>query len=52
MKKDHRKVQYDYNNTTCMTNKFPEGDSGSPLNFAPAEGKIPSNILKDEDNSK
>ena len=32
-----------------MTNKFPEGDSGSTLNFAPAEGKIPSNILKDED---
>ena len=43
-----RKFQYDYNGTTCMTNKFPETDSSGPLNFAPAEGKIPSNILKDE----
>ena len=53
VKKDPvQKFQYDYNNTTCMTNKFPEGDPGSSPNFAPAEGKIPSNILKDEDKSK
>ena len=32
-----------------MTNKFPESESESALNFAPAEGKIPSNILKDDD---
>ena len=32
-----------------MTNKFPETDSESVLNFAPAEGKIPTSILKDED---
>ena len=44
-----RKFQYDYNNTTCMTNKFPEVDSNSALDFAPAEGKIPTSILKDED---
>ena len=31
-----------------MTNKFPEADADASLNFAPAEGKIPSNILKDE----
>ena len=50
VKKDPiRKYQYDYNKTTCMTNKFPEGDSESSLSFAPAEGKIPSSILKDED---
>ena len=35
-----------------MTNKFPEDDSGSSVNFAPAEGKIPSNLLKDEDKIK
>ena len=29
VKKDPiRKFQYDYNKTTCMTNKFPEADSG------------------------
>ena len=50
VKKDPiRKLQYDYNKTTCMTNKFPESDSGSALSFAPAEGKIPTSILKDED---
>ena len=50
LKKDPiRKFQYDYNKTTCMTNKFPETDSESVLNFAPAEGKIPTSILKDED---
>ena len=35
-----------------MTNRFPEDDSGSSLNDASAEGKIPSNLLKDEDKSK
>ena len=50
VKKDPiRKFQYDYTKTTCLTNKFPEADSESSLNFAPAEGKIPSNILKDDD---
>ena len=44
-----RKFQYDYNITTCMTNKFPEADSESTLDFAPAEGKVPTNILKDVD---
>ena len=50
VKKDPvRKFQYDYNKTTCMTNKFPEADSSSALDFAPAEGKIPTSILKDKD---
>ena len=38
----------DYNKTSCMTNKFPEADYQSALSFAPAEGKIPTSILKDE----
>ena len=39
IKKDPiRKYQYDYNKTTCMTNKFPEADSESTLSFSPAEG--------------
>ena len=50
VKKDPiRKFQYDYNKTTCMTNKFPEADYDSSLSFAPAEGKVPTNILKDDD---
>ena len=50
VKKDPvRKFQFNYNKTTCMTNKFPEADSGSALDFAPAEGKIPTSILKDKD---
>ena len=32
-----------------MTNKFPEADSETSFNFAPAEGKIPASILKDAD---
>merc|ERR1712055_351203 len=44
-----RKFQYDYTRSTCMTNKFPEADFGSALDFAPAEGKIPTSILKDKD---
>ena len=43
-----RKFQYDYNTTTCMTNKFPETDAESALSFAPGEGKIPTSILRDE----
>ena len=50
VKKDPiRKFQYDYIKTTCMTNKFPEADYDSSLSFAPAEGKVPTNILKDDD---
>ena len=43
-----RKFQYDYNKTTSMTNKYPDTDSNFTLSFAPAEGKIPTSILKDE----
>ena len=35
-----RKYQFDYNKTTCMTNKYPEANFESALSFAPAEGKI------------
>ena len=47
-----RKHQFDYDKTTCMAPKFPEaipGGSGSELNFAPGEGKIPTSILSEED---
>ena len=50
LKKDPvRKYQYDYNRTTCLTNKFPESKTESALDFAPAEGKVPTSILKDDD---
>ena len=32
-----------------MTKLYPEADSGAALSFAPAEGKIPTSILQDED---
>ena len=31
-----RKYQFDYNKTTCMTNKYPEANFESALSFAPA----------------
>ena len=47
-----RKFQLDYDMTTCMVPKFPEGipqSEESDLSVAPGEGKIPSNILREED---
>ena len=47
-----RKYQFDYDMTTCMVPKFPEGipeSTDEEYNVAPGEGKIPSNILKEDD---
>ena len=47
-----RKYQFDYDMTTCMVPKFPEGipeTADQEFNVAPGEGKIPSNILKEDD---
>ena len=47
-----RKYQFDYDKTTCMIPKFPETVSEKvveSISFAPGEGKIPSNILKEEE---
>lgn len=47
-----RKFQLDYDMTTCMVPKFPEGipqTEENDLSVAPGEGKIPSNILREED---
>ena len=41
-----RKYQFDYDMTTCMVAKFPEGipeTTDQEFNVAPGEGKIPSN---------
>jgi hypothetical protein len=53
-----RKFQFNHNASTCLTNKFPEmllNDDGKEVDenedfaFAPGEGKIPKNILMDND---
>ena len=47
-----RKHQFDYDKTTCMAPEFREaipGSSDQELKFAPGEGKIPTNILSEED---
>ena len=46
-----RKYQFDYDMTTCMLPKFPEAISeigDEETSFAPGEGKIPTNILKED----
>ena len=47
-----KKHQFDYDITSCMIPKFPEAipqNTQQELNFAPGEGKIPTNILKEDD---
>ena len=52
-----RKHQFDYNSNTCMTNNYPEmfiDNNGNQigtkqLEFAPAEGNYPTNLLKEKD---
>ena len=48
-----RKYQFDYDGSTSMVPKFPEAGShennNETLSFAPGEGKIPTNILKEKD---
>ena len=43
-----RKQQFDYDQSTCMTRRFPEAipDNDTSMAFAPGEGKVPTNILK------
>ena len=44
-----RKFQFDYDMTTAMVPRYPEAYTDQEFNVAPGEGKIPSNILKEED---
>ena len=44
-----RKFQFDYDMTTVMVPRYPEALPDQEINVAPGEGKIPSNILKEED---
>ena len=45
-----RKHQFDHDHSTTMVHKFPEAGitNNETLTFAPGEGKIPTNILKDK----
>ena len=47
-------VNFDYNKSLCLSNKFPEisnnSDSSIPIRtVAPGEGKIPTNIMREKD---
>ena len=47
------KFQFDYDRSTCLTEKYPETGSteqstGNNLSFAPGEGRYPSDILMDK----
>ena len=45
-----KKFQFTYNESLCMTSKYPEisANNSSSLNIAPGEGQIPQNIMTDE----
>ena len=46
-----KKYQFTYNESLCMTNKYPEIDTNekSTLSIAPGEGQIPKDIMTDDD---
>ena len=39
------KQQFEYDRSTCLTNDVPEAEIGVSVSVAPAEGKVPINIL-------
>ena len=51
LKKDPvRRYQFeDYNKSLCMSNMYPEVDPVNSVILAPGEGKIPKNVLFDDD---
>ena len=51
LKKDPvRRYQFeDYNKSLCMSNMYPEVDPVNSIILAPGEGKIPKNVLFDDD---
>ena len=47
-----KKYQFRYNDSLCMTNKYPEiavTDTQTNINVAPGEGQIPKDIMADND---
>ena len=47
-----KKYQFRYNDSLCMTNKYPEiavTDNQVSINVAPGEGQIPKDIMADDD---
>ena len=44
-----RKYQFeDYNKSLCMSNMYPEAAPENSVIVAPGEGKVPKNVLYDE----
>ena len=47
-----QKFQFKYNESLCMTNKYPEiavTNTEASVNIAPGEGQVPKDIMTDED---
>ena len=46
-----KKYQFEYNKSLCMANKYPEisANDSETVSVAPGEGKIPKDIMNDED---
>ena len=48
-----KKWQFNYNKSTCFSNNYPEigykEDTSNLLSIAPGEGKLPTNILEEQD---
>ena len=46
-----KKYQFEYNKSLCMANKYPEVSISEPstVSVAPGEGKIPKDIMSEED---
>ena len=47
-----RKYQFKYNESLCMTNKYPEisvSTTEASISIAPGEGQVPTDIMTDED---
>ena len=46
-----KKYQFEYNKSLCMASKYPEisANDGDTVSVAPGEGKIPKDIMGDED---
>ena len=43
-----KKYQFDYDQSTCMAQKFPEAGLQRQFSIAPGEGQVPTSILKDK----
>ena len=44
-----KRYQFEYNKSLCMAHKYPEITANEDVSLAPGEGKIPKDIMAEED---